>query len=268
MPRWIVVYPASGQRRPVIRPSGGPNSLAREGFCPAAVAREGQSPSVAGRFCFEAMNVSSDDKDFHLAVHESSHALVGVCLNGPGQIGLVTIEAGAGYAGRVEGVAGDQAFVGLSPSDVCSVAKTLWPGRFEARSDVAEFFLHATGRVTELLAGSIGEELLTAGPLLPAPGDQSQALEFARLLCTSPQSVTAFLEFAATEARGLIEANKSVILELAAALQAKRTIKGPEIDQIVAVALAQQDLEHEHRRRRKWIEVTESARNFEAAHRA
>jgi hypothetical protein len=117
-----------------------------------------------------------------------------------------------------------------------------------------------------LLAGSIGEQLLADGPLLAAPGDQEQALTYARLLCTSPQSITAFLAFAAAEAGALIEANKSVILELAAALQAKRTIKGPEVDQIVAVALARQDLELEHRRRAEWARVAERARAFGADH--
>ena len=211
--------------------------------------------------------MSRDDKDFHLAIHESSHALVGVCLNGPGQIELITIEPGRGFLGRVEGVRGDEALVGLSPSDVCNVAKTFWPGRFEARGDCADFFLHSVSRVTELLAGTIGEQILAKGQLLPAPGDQAQAVTYARLLCTSPQSITAFLAFAAAEARALIEANKSVILELAAALQAKRTIKGPEVDRIVAVALARQDLEVEHRRRAEWARVAERARNFEAAHR-
>jgi hypothetical protein len=87
-------------------------------------------------------------------------------------------------------------------------------------------------------------------------------LVFAKLVCASPHSVEAFLEFAAAEARNLIASNKLIVLELATSLVEWRKLTGDQITQIVADALVQQDLEAERKRRADWAKTVASARTF------
>jgi hypothetical protein len=199
--------------------------------------------------------------DHAIAIHEASHAFVGLCISGPGQIGYATIEPENGFAGRVVGIGGDVVNLGTS-ARICTEVQTFWPGPFEPRGDTADFFLHSVNRAIELAAGTVGEAELIEGPTLPALDDRRQSLMFAKLVCASPRSIEAFLEFAATEARNLITTNKSVVLELAAALVERRKLGGDEITQLVASALARQDLEAEKRRRADWAKTIESARAF------
>jgi hypothetical protein len=102
------------------------------------------------------------------------------------------------------------------------------------------------------------------GPPLEALDDRKQSLMFAKLVCASPHSVQAFLEFAAAEARNLIAANRSVVLELAAALVERRKLTGDEITQLAMAALVRQDFEAEQRRRADWAKTVENARAFAA----
>jgi hypothetical protein len=180
---------------------------------------------------------------------------------GPGTIGYATLEPGAGFAGRVVGIGGDTANLGTS-ARICAEVQTFWPSLFEPRDDCGPFFLHAVNRATELAAGSIGEVELIEGPPLEALDDRKQSLLFAKLVCASPRSVEAFLEFAAVEARNLIAANRSVVLELATALVERRTMTGDEITQLVASALTRQDLAIEKRRRADMARCLASAQAF------
>ena len=206
--------------------------------------------------------------DRRIAIHEASHCVVGRALGA--DIGGVTIVADGKFAGKVWGPDGNQ-FFGDGSIDVCAEVMRdvtpFWPGLGEPRDDAAVFHVHALHRAIELLAGSEGELVLLEEPLLGALDDSKQALKFARLLCVSPGSVGAFLNFAKAEARALLEEHRSLVLALADCLITKRTLSGGEIDAVLAAALARSDLELERRRRLKWIEVAASARNFEAAHR-
>jgi hypothetical protein len=209
------------------------------------------------------MTERTPELDHAIAVHEASHAFVGLCISGSGTIGYATIEPGAGYAGRVVGTGGDAVNLGTS-AQICAEAQAFWPGLFEPRDDCAPFVLHSINRATELAAGTAGEEVLIGGPPLQALADRKQLLMFAKLVCASPHSVEAFLEWAAAEARNLIAANRSVVLELAAALVERRTMTGDEITELVMASLVRQDFEAEKKRRADWARCLEGARAFAA----
>ena len=201
------------------------------------------------------------ETDRRIAAHEAAHCLVGLAV-GAGEIGGATIVPGPDFAGRVWGKNGGPLHLS-SAVDIGKEVLPLWPGLGEDRADVAEFFVHAHHKVVELVAGGQGELCLypDAEPL-HAVDDDRQALVYAGLVCCSPSSVTAFLDFARQEARALLEEHRSVLITLTNALVCRRTMTGSEINEVVAEALALEDLAAEKARRRKWQQCAASARDF------
>ena len=100
--------------------------------------------------------------DERIALHESNHAVVGRLLDQP--LGGVTCDAGDGFSGLTWGPTFQSKFTN-SPSapSLCSRIGPLMPRPGESRADTADIFLHVHNRCTELVAGSVGEELFGLG---------------------------------------------------------------------------------------------------------
>jgi hypothetical protein len=200
--------------------------------------------------------------DRRIAAHESAHCLVGLAV-GAGEIGGATIVPGPDFAGRVWGVNGGPLHLS-SEIDIGKEVLPLWPGLGEDRADVAEFFVHAHQKVVELVSGSQGELCLypDAEPL-DAVDDNRQALIYVNLVCCSPSSVNAFVDFARQEARAILEGHRSTLVALTDALVRKRTMTGSEINQVVADSLALEGLANEKMRRLRWQQCMANSAIFE-----
>jgi hypothetical protein len=204
------------------------------------------------------------ETDRRIAAHEAAHCLVGLAV-GAGEIGGATIVPGPDFAGRVWGVNGNPLHLS-SAIDINKEVLPLWPGLGEDRADVAEFFVHAHHKVLELVAGGQGELCLypEAEPL-HAVDDERQALIYTDLVCRSPSSVAAFLDFARQEARSLLEEHRPALIALTDALVCKRTLTGAEINQVIAGALAHEELAKEKMRRADMARCLAGARAFESS---
>jgi hypothetical protein len=201
--------------------------------------------------------------DRRVAIHEAGHVLVGRALGSP--IAGCTIVPGDNYSGLTWGPDG-------GPSKFSDAAETsslfaritpLMPSIGEARVDVAEMITHAHARVIELVAGTEAERLLYAeAPPLEAACDRYEAEGFAILICYSSAGVDEFLAYARREAVALIEEHRGVLSMLADALIERRKLNGAEIDQIIADALAREDLAAELSRRIAWAKTLASSAAF------
>ncbi|MGO9682364.1 MAG: hypothetical protein ACLPTZ_07205, partial [Beijerinckiaceae bacterium] len=195
--------------------------------------------------------------DRRVALHEAGHVLVGRALGG--EIGGATITSTEFFAGRVWGPNGNPSHLG-SGFDVCTEARPYLPRLGESRSDAAELFTHAIGRCIELAAGTASEKLFFPDDEpLTATDDQRQSSAFAGLVCCTPAAVGAFLAYAASEAAALLNEHRGVVIQVADALLERRTLNGAEIDQIIADALAREDLAAERSRRAAWAKTLLSA---------
>ena len=139
-------------------------------------------------------------------------------------------------------------------------SETCIKGNCSARADIAEFHAHAHCRTIELLAGTESERLFYADdPPLRAEHDLQEARSFAGIICTSPSSIDAFIEFARAEARAMLADHRHVVRALALALVQQRTLNGTEIDTIITQAVAEMDLAGEKARQRQWRAVEANA---------
>lgn len=134
----------------------------------------------------------------------------------------------------------------------------LMPGAGEPCVNAAEIFAHAHVRVVDLMSGTTGESLLhpECTPWV-AHSDIRQARALAGLICSSEESITAYLEFGAEEARALILRHRGAVLAIAEALLIHRTLDAAMIDAIISRA-------PERARRADWAKVTENAAGFGA----
>jgi hypothetical protein len=79
------------------------------------------------------------------------------------------------------------------------------PGAGEPRVNAAESFAHVHVRDVDLMAGTAGEMLLHPDCLRwVAHSDIRQACALASLICSSEDSITAYLEFGREETKALI----------------------------------------------------------------
>jgi hypothetical protein len=191
------------------------------------------------------------EMDLRIGLHESGHILCGKAFGFP--VALATINPAGGYGGMVSASA-DSSF--LSPehvADLCARVRPLMPQIGEPRADGNEFYAHAHFRTVELLAGTEAERLFhTDDPPLRAEHDLQEARSFAGIICTSPASIDAFIEFARVEARAMLADHRHVVLALATRLVERRTLDGTEIDAIIAQAVAGKELADERARRAGW----------------
>jgi hypothetical protein len=201
--------------------------------------------------------------DLRIARHEASHVVVGL-LRGA-EFGGATITAGPDYAGRVWGPQSGPSHLGAPTVDeICGTVSRQWPQIGESRTDAAPFYVHVIDRVTELLAGSVGEQIYYPDDQpLRAIDDDRQALLFASLVCSTTTSVQAFLDFARAEAWGLIQQHRHVVDALAVSLLEQRTLDAKAIHATVATALAAEDAKTERQRRADWAAAIENAKSFQ-----
>jgi len=136
------------------------------------------------------------------------------------------------------------------------------PGPGESRADVAEIYLHAFERCTELVAGTEGERLFLPGEPWFATNDEWQAIAYASLICSSQASAAAFIDACRVEARELLIASSFIVHALAAELQTARTMDGAAIDSCIARAVVMKASNDERQRRADWREIETSAARF------
>jgi hypothetical protein len=205
------------------------------------------------------------EDDYRIAVHESGHATVARLLNVA--LGGMTIESNGSFGGMVYGLGFFERFCDdtddLTGFEFCERMRPLMPLPGESRDgDVADIVQHSLDRLTEIVAGSLAEELLLSGDPWPAQHDRAQAQSFSGLICTSPESAAAFIRLAEAMCRDLLEPHLHVVAELAAALRIERAMTGERVDQVIAEAMAEQDARAECQRRADWRQRMERAASF------
>jgi hypothetical protein len=203
----------------------------------------------------EIMNPQrSQELDFRIAVHESGHILTGRIFGFP--ICLATIDPGDGYSGMVS-ASGDLSLLSSADRvfDLIDRVRPAMPQPGQPRFDAAEFYTHSHFRIIELLAGSEAERIVFDFEPLIARHDLEEAKSFASILCSSAESIDAFIEYARSEARALLNKHRHILLALAKELVERRTLTGAEIESIIAAA-------PERARRADWAGVMERAEGF------
>jgi hypothetical protein len=93
-------------------------------------------------------------------------------------------------------------------------------------------------RIVELVAGSVAEALFLPGEPWPADSDRAQERALASLICTSPESIDAFIKFCMTEAAALLRPREHIVRALTAELLVRRTVSGDQVDTIIMQAVA------------------------------
>ena len=171
--------------------------------------------------------------DFQIAVHESGHATVSRLLGLP--VSGATIEFFDGHFGATWA---DDAGLLAGGETVENICRQLAPLLSDtgSRADIAIELLHAGDQVISLLAGPIAEELFCAERLPGSEHDEAEATCIARLICRSPASIAAYLEFCRTEVAALLADHRAVVLAIADGLIRHRTLNG---EQITTIAKAQ-----------------------------
>jgi hypothetical protein len=220
------------------------------------------SPHSAAAVDLVGVDRRTPQMNYRIAVHEGGHVIVARAIGAP--VAGCTIVPGKNYSGLTWGPTGDPSKYGSTDevSNLCSRLAPLMPQCGESRANVAEIIVHAHGRCVELLAGTEAERLLIPDkPPLDAIHDQQEAGAFAGIICRTPAAIDDFLAYARREAASLIEAHRSAVLALADRLVEKRTLNA-EIDEIIASAVAADELNRERARRAEWMAIIENARRF------
>jgi hypothetical protein len=205
----------------------------------------------------------SEADDERVALHESCHALAGRVLGSP--LGGMTCDPGDGFSGLCWGpsyvrrskLAEDEP----DPVSLCTKMTPLMPREGESRLDVANIFLHCHVRIVELVAGSVGEAMFL-GEAWDANDDRAQETALASLICSSPESIEAFVGFCAVEAAALLRPREHIVRALTKELLCRRTMTGAEVDEVIAAAVAEKAAAVERQRRATWKRVEQSAASF------
>jgi hypothetical protein len=114
------------------------------------------------------------------------------------------------------------------------------------------------------LAGTEAERIFYPdAPALPADHDVQEAAAFAGVICSSPEAVAAFLEFAWIEAQAIVRDHQHIVIALANALKVRRSLDAEEIDLLIAAAVEANLIEDEKKRRLDWRRPCESAAGFQ-----
>jgi hypothetical protein len=203
--------------------------------------------------------------DERIALHEACHALTGRVLGSP--LGGVTCDPGDGFSGLCWGPSyvRRSKFRKDAPPDgesLCTKIGPLMPRDGESRLDVADVYAHCHVRIVELVAGSVGESLFLPGEAWQAADDRAQERALASLICSSPESIEAFVKFCMVEAAALLRPREHIVRALTKELLIRRTMTGIEVDMIIMQADAAKALADEHARRAAWWRVEQSAANF------
>jgi hypothetical protein len=203
------------------------------------------------------------DEDARVGVHEGGHIVAARLLGHP--LGGATVDPGPGYEGRVWGERHMEAFTEGrgDASDVREVLAPLMPQAGEDRSAVSDVFGNVYAHCIELMAGRAAERMLLSDrDPEPPVDDLRQARELAMLLCTSEEAIETFIAHCDVAARDLLLPYGDVVIALSTVLRIKRTLNGAEIDELISDLQTRKALAAEHRRRKEWQRVLESAAAF------
>jgi hypothetical protein len=206
----------------------------------------------------------TEDEDERVAVHEAGHVVAGRLLGH--EVGGVTVTKANGYEGLCWGVGHTQAFAQGrgDASDVRKVLAPLMPKPGEDRSSVSDVFANVHAHCIELMAGRAAERMLLEAEPAPPADDLRQARELAMLICSSEEAIETFIAQCDVAARDLLLPYGDVVMTLSIVLRIKRTLEGPEIDNIIWDVEARKALALERARRKQWQDVVESATTFTA----
>ena len=172
-------------------------------------------------------------RSFQTAIHEASHATVSRLLGLP--VSGATIEFFDGHFGATWA---DDAGLLAGGETVENICRQLAPLLSDtgSRADIAVELQRAHHHVLELLAGREGERLFSGTMLPNTEHDLEEAAAIAGLICRSPASIAAYLEFCRTEVAALLADHRAVVLAIADGLIRHRTLNG---EQITTIANAQ-----------------------------
>ena len=127
---------------------------------------------------------------------------------------------------------------------------------------MVDVFKHANASIIELVAGSVAETLFLPGKPWPVESDRAKERASASLICSSPESIEAFIAFCRAEAAALLRPREHIVRALTAELIERRTMTGPEIDAIIAAAVQAEAAEDERQRRSDWARACVNASAF------
>jgi hypothetical protein len=199
-----------------------------------------------------------------IATHEAGHAFVGRCMGTV--LHSVSIIPGDGFEGRCRSTAYRAAFYEKPEGptveivDLCERAQRLMPELGVNRVESAEFFQRSTVLAIELAAGTVAETILHPNETpLPTSHDQIEATAFASLAVASARAVPAFLAYCKAEAAALITDHLGAARAIADALVERGELSGIQVDEIITVAIAQEAVDAEKLRQRKWCGVVANA---------
>jgi hypothetical protein len=113
-------------------------------------------------------------------------------------------------------------------TDLVAMLQRMMPKLGESRAAIATDLMRCHDLVLVSLAG-IEAELLVGGSALPnTEHDLTEARAIASLLCRSPASINAFIEFPRCEVRELLSADAGILIAVR-----RCTLTGDEIDRII-----------------------------------
>jgi hypothetical protein len=124
--------------------------------------------------------------------------------------------------------------------------------------------LHALNRCIELAAAASTERMLLPGDPAPSVSDIEHTIQYASLVCRSPEAAEKFISPAEQMADDLLRPYGYLIIALSVVLRIRRTLTGTKIDDVSTTALASFELAAEHRRRADWRKREMSANCFVA----
>lgn len=122
----------------------------------------------------------------------------------------------------------------------------------EDSADAADIFLYAFNRLLELVAGTEAERLFCDGEPWFASRDERDAVAYASLITSSPESAEALIAAARVEAAALLTRWRHAVRHLVADLRSRRVIDGSEIDASISRAIAEKSRVDEGQRRAEW----------------
>ncbi|WP_156164601.1 hypothetical protein [Bradyrhizobium sp. LTSP885] len=146
---------------------------------------------------------------------------------------------------------------------ICERLERIAPELGSTRVALSEYIIRSQNNVVELLAGEAAELILHPDlPSLGAVHDFVEADAFAKVAVAVRPATMALLEYCRSEASGLLTENRDILDALIAALIAKGTLSGDEIDAIIAGCITVRSAKAEGARRQDWERRSVSAATF------
>lgn len=244
-------------------PSGGPRGA--RAVAAGALGGDQQGglaqPAIAAGTDLPAGGGRSADDDRRICVHEGGHAVVGRLTGQP--IGGATVDPRGEVMGLVWGPQHFEAKFGSDDRQaLVTQIERLMPEAGEDRAGAADIFLHAFNRLVEVVAGTEAERLFCDGEPWFASRDERDAIAYASLITSSPESAAALIAAARVEAQSLLSKWEHVVWALAEELRGRRTMSGEEIDATISRAVAGKAIADERQRRLDWKRIERAAAAF------